>query len=893
MHWLQTLEAARRRGGHAFLFTGATGDGFPPEKLRDNGAPDVLDAFENRVHEHVRTLDPQALAWVFDPVHGFVFDTSENEQAFRKLAGLPVETPPGDVIGRAGRSVAEVAPLPTDPLAAVLLIEAVMNAARAAKQPQRCVTIFPHADVLVPATAAAGGANGATLAALALLQLISDDTLRRAGHLIVLAAPTAASIHELLHRPDGPLTTIVIGKPTEDERRTFVDRCCSPDLERLRKRCDTAVEGIRKLREREQERIGHELEALQREATAHDAERERILAQDRACVEAQSACAVARVERVRSLRQEDASAEERHRTLFEEAQQLTARFGSKDPAFASEPMSAEAWLRLRPGDAVRLLMGSQRFVDLIVLDRRRGGGCVLADPAHATEPLAASGVAIEWSWKHDTLIGKTIGGIEQTFTLPEALTAVHRIPNEGHRANHRLAAINAEIATLLAERREESTRSVTAVNDRVVAATRALEREQARVLSAWEPQAERLKNRIMALTAEHAHPVTRAITELEQRLAELEQQRDAVQKRAALRPPAMGVDAFVRVTQSLGYRDVAVLLRDPDATEATVRERRIALLNRAYGHLFEVVDPPYGFEGLSGLDHVKRIVAAACQAMLRGDRKAVPQGIVFMGPPGTGKTAIAIAIAKESGLLLLKFRNFRNMFIGKTEELLEQICYALLDLAPNVCFRDETDQEDSGRDAYQGDSGVSARIRQKLMEFEADERIRGRVLFVKATNRPDLMDAAMKRDGRADERIGVFTGDAEYEGLFSVYVRREEFPCEVTDFTPFVTMVRERGFSGAAVLNLCRRAYVRGGDRITAQSLTETIERARPSADRVADARMTLAAVTAVSSTENLPGDIDRIVADAQAALRDAPRTAPYGVAAARTQGVPDTKTRS
>ncbi|MBI4449805.1 ATP-binding protein, partial [Candidatus Uhrbacteria bacterium] len=237
------------------------------------------------------------------------------------------------------------------------------------------------------------------------------------------------------------------------------------------------------------------------------------------------------------------------------------------------------------------------------------------------------------------------------------------------------------------------------------------------------------------------------------------------------------------------------------------------------------------------------------------------------------KTAIAIAFAKECGMLLVKFRNLRSMWIGNSEANVEMVCQALLDLAPNVCFRDETDQEDTGRDVPQGDSGVSARIRQKLMEFEADERIRGRVLFVKATNRPDLVDAAMKRDGRADERIVVVTGDAEYAGLFPVYVEREGFPCEVTDFTPFVAMVRERGFSGAGVLNLCRRAYQFGNGTITAASLREAIEDAVPSADRMKDAEMTLAAVASVSSRRNLPDDIGRIVTDARAVLQGRARS--------------------
>src|SRR5690606_33922794 len=90
----------------------------------------------------------------------------------------------------------------------------------------------------------------------------------------------------------------------------------------------------------------------------------------------------------------------------------------------------------------------------------------------------------------------------------------------------------------------------------------------------------------------------------------------------------------------------------------------------------------------------------------------------------------------------------------------EEALGVLRDLAPIVLYRDEVDQEDGGRDSFSGDSGVSNRLRQQMMQFLADPKIRGRIFVVNCTNRPDLMDAALKREGRTDDRLVVLMPDA-------------------------------------------------------------------------------------------------------------------------------------
>ena len=879
MHWLQTLDEARRRGGHAFLFTGSVGDGFPilhpvTRDPKNKKAPiDKLFSFGECVGRYAGAADDSALIWIFDPVCGFTFRDGKCEQAFREFAGLRVAAPANDPVAQAAAGAADAMPLPTDRLAALRLMAVAMGVASCTDKPTRCVAIMPYADVLAPATSAAGGGQQDALVALALLQIMTDDAFRRAGHLIVLAAPTAASVHEILRRPDGPLTTIVIGKPTEEERRMFVTRCCSNDRAGIQRRHADAVTALEGLRDRERQQLGLKMGAALSKLNDHRAQHDVVIERNRACVEARTTRDTAKVAFDRAFEKSDAEAAKERRAHETEITEIEERLRVASGALVLEQMNADVWKKFRPGDAVRIHERDPRSVeaifqcDYIVLTTRGiAHGLHLAAPSDPATPIGDPREPTIFRWKDGAIFGEVIGRDTRQLLMPEHLAGIFRVTKERRDVEARLDGLRAALLNPKTDGAGEP-RAVHNARTALAEAEQRIITTRDTVLAAWAIQERVLTEKITTLEQAHANPQSDAITAAAATLAALERERDAAQQRGHLPPPAVGADSFVRLTQGLGYRDIATLLRDPQADEATVRGRRIALLNRAYGHLLEVVEPPYGFEGLAGLDHVKRVLTMSRDAMLRGDRKAVPQGIFLMGPPGTGKTAIAIAFARECGMLLVKMRSIRSMWVGESERRIEEVCQALLDLAPNVCFRDETDQEDSGRDAYQGDSGVSNRIRQKLMEFEADERIRGRVLFVKATNRPDLVDAAMKRDGRADERIVVVTDKAEYAGLFPVYVKREGFPCVVTDFTPFTVMVRERGFSGAGVLNVCRRAYQLGNGTITAASLREAIEDARSSADRRADAKMTLEAIKAVSSYRNLPDGWERIAADACAVL--------------------------
>ncbi len=327
-------------------------------------------------------------------------------------------------------------------------------------------------------------------------------------------------------------------------------------------------------------------------------------------------------------------------------------------------------------------------------------------------------------------------------------------------------------------------------------------------------------------------------------------------------------DAFALAAQGMSLRQLQdVLLRaredgEPLRAEFVKRKKR-EILNIEYGDVMDLVDPARGLDDLGGHEHIKRYFRDVLEGIRKGDARLVPMGVTLMGPPGTGKTAIVEALAKEAGFNFVKTRNVRSMWVGESEARMEKLVTGLRSLAPVVVMNDEADLADGGRDAPRGDSGVSERLMKVWMELLSDPRIRGRIIVIHCTNRPDRIDPALKRSGRSDERILMpMPSAAERPAIFRVLFRRHEIPSPLVDFTPFANSTE--GLSGADLEKVCLSAYrfarERGKSEVDDAVLREAIADFIPNASQAEIDTMTVSGLGECSSRRLLPADLELIV---------------------------------
>jgi AAA+ superfamily predicted ATPase len=246
-------------------------------------------------------------------------------------------------------------------------------------------------------------------------------------------------------------------------------------------------------------------------------------------------------------------------------------------------------------------------------------------------------------------------------------------------------------------------------------------------------------------------------------------------------------------------------------TMEMVRKKKKDLLRQELVGLIEVIEPRFGLEEIGGLEPIKGYFAQIVRAIHAGDDKLVPRGITMMGPPGVGKTALAEALARDIGFNFVKLLNPRTKWVGESERNFFKALQSLRTLTPLVVVEDEADQSEHGRDEYSGDTGVSNRLRQMRFEFTGDPAIRGKVLWIRITNRPDRLDQADLRSGRSSERIPFFMPDfTEKCHIFQVVARRSHIACDCGDFSDITRYLEARHpevITGADIEELVFRAY--------------------------------------------------------------------------------------
>jgi hypothetical protein len=181
--------------------------------------------------------------------------------------------------------------------------------------------------------------------------------------------------------------------------------------------------------------------------------------------------------------------------------------------------------------------------------------------------------------------------------------------------------------------------------------------------------------------------------------------------------------------------------------------------------LIEFVESHRSLDDLYGLESVKTWLRQDVVLWRQNDLEALPKGYLFCGPVGTGKTFLVECLAGEAGVPVIKLKNFRDRWVGSTEGNLETIFRLIQALGRCYVFVDEADQALGKRDAGAGDSGLSGRVYAMIAEEMGSARNRGRVIWVLASSRPDLIEVDLKRPGRIDVKVPLLPTASRSESL--------------------------------------------------------------------------------------------------------------------------------
>jgi cell division protease FtsH len=259
-------------------------------------------------------------------------------------------------------------------------------------------------------------------------------------------------------------------------------------------------------------------------------------------------------------------------------------------------------------------------------------------------------------------------------------------------------------------------------------------------------------------------------------------------------------------------------------------------VGRSKAKIYVERDTKTTFADVAGVEEAKAELVEVVDFLK--DRKAygrlgarMPKGVLLVGPPGTGKTMLAKAVAGEAGVPFFSISGseFVEMFVGvgaaRVRDLFEQARKA----APAIIFIDELDALGRARGAFPGAGGHDEReqtLNQLLTELDGFDPSEGVVLLA-ATNRPEILDPALLRAGRFDRQVLVDRPDKKgREQILAVHIKKIR---TAPDVSLEQVAAMTTGFSGADLANLVNEAALlatrRRAEAVNTTDFTQAIER--------------------------------------------------------------------
>ncbi|MCA1690917.1 MAG: ATP-dependent zinc metalloprotease FtsH, partial [Actinobacteria bacterium] len=262
----------------------------------------------------------------------------------------------------------------------------------------------------------------------------------------------------------------------------------------------------------------------------------------------------------------------------------------------------------------------------------------------------------------------------------------------------------------------------------------------------------------------------------------------------------------------------------------------IMSIGRSKAKVYNTEKPKTTFADVAGYDGVKQEIREVVEFLKTPGKfkdigARIPKGVLLVGPPGTGKTLIARAVAGEAGVPFMSITgsDFMEMFVGVGAARVRDLFQTARKQAPCIIFVDELDSIGRKRGAGLG-GGHDEReqtLNQMLSEMDGFETTEG-IVMMAATNRPDILDAALLRPGRFDRQIVVPLPDLDERlPILQVHCKDKRL---ADDIDLSVIARGTPGMSGADLANLVNEAALFAVRRGSAEIHMEDFESAR---DRV------------------------------------------------------------